>query len=153
MAERKALTMNTLLWLTTVATKPEFWKVANYMWWKKPMFWIFSQYSSQLVPAAMGVRRNFSRGVQHPQCSYPFQVADDTMQLDVHKIWPFPHHKQNTQCYGNSHKNRTSLAAPLLSKQYKTAWLTPYRYQQSLPRCISCQRSLHSTVTCSVAWF
>jgi len=69
------------------------------------------------------------------------------------KVWPFPHHKQNTQCYGNSQKNRASFAAPLLFKQYKTAWLTPYRYQQSLPRCITCQRSLHSTVTCSVARF
>ena len=52
---------------------------------KSLCFEFFSEYSSQLVPAAMGVRRIFSTGVQHPHCSYPFQVADDTMQLDVHK--------------------------------------------------------------------
>jgi len=32
----------------------------------------------------MGVRRNFSRG-ERENFDYPFQVADDTMQMDVHK--------------------------------------------------------------------
>jgi len=32
----------------------------------------------------MGVRRNFSRG-QRRNFAYPFQVADDDMQMDVHK--------------------------------------------------------------------
>jgi len=39
---------------------------------------------------SMGVRRNFSRGGQHQNFAYQFQVADDTMQMDVHKtLYPF----------------------------------------------------------------
>jgi len=38
----------------------------------------------------MGVRRNFSRGWQRRNFAYPFQVADDAMQMDVHKtLYPF----------------------------------------------------------------
>jgi len=33
----------------------------------------------------MGVRRNFSRGGQRRHIACPFQVADDAMQMDVHK--------------------------------------------------------------------
>jgi len=33
----------------------------------------------------MGVRRNFSRGGQRRNFAYPFQVADDAMQINVHK--------------------------------------------------------------------
>jgi len=38
----------------------------------------------------MGVRRNFSRVGQRPNFADPFQVADDAMQMDVHKaLHPF----------------------------------------------------------------
>jgi len=38
----------------------------------------------------MGVRRNFSRRGQNQHFSYPFQVADDATQIDVHKtLHPF----------------------------------------------------------------
>jgi len=38
----------------------------------------------------MGVRRNFSKGEQRQNFAYQFQVADDTMQMDVHKtLYPF----------------------------------------------------------------
>jgi len=51
---------------------------------------------------------------------HPFQVADDVVQIDVHKtLYPFCTTK-NALCYGNSHKNIASLAAMLLFSQYKT---------------------------------
>jgi len=38
----------------------------------------------------MGVRRNFSRGEERQNFAYTFHVADDTMQMDVHKaLYPF----------------------------------------------------------------
>jgi len=38
----------------------------------------------------MGVRRNFSRGGQTRYFAYPFHVADDAMQMHVHKtLCPF----------------------------------------------------------------
>jgi len=37
----------------------------------------------------MGVQRNFS-GRQRQNFAYPFQVADDAMQMDIHKtLYPF----------------------------------------------------------------
>jgi len=40
----------------------------------------------------MDVRRNFSRVGQRPNFSYPLQVADDAMQMDVHKtLYTFYH--------------------------------------------------------------
>jgi len=38
----------------------------------------------------MGGRRNFSRGGQHRQFTYLFQIADDAMQMNVNKtLCPF----------------------------------------------------------------
>jgi len=37
------------------------------------------------LPLHMGVRRNFSRGVQSRHSAY-FQVVDDATQTDVHKM-------------------------------------------------------------------
>jgi len=38
----------------------------------------------------MGVRRYFSTGGQRRQFSYPFQVADDAMEMDVNKtLYPY----------------------------------------------------------------
>ena len=37
------------------------------------------------ICASMGVLRFFSRGGQHRNFAYPFQVADDAMQMDVYK--------------------------------------------------------------------
>jgi len=38
----------------------------------------------------MGVRRKFSRRGQRRHIAYPFLVADDAMQTDVHKaLYPF----------------------------------------------------------------
>jgi len=38
----------------------------------------------------MGVRKNFSRGRQRRHIAYPFQVADDTVQMDGHNaLYPF----------------------------------------------------------------
>jgi len=38
----------------------------------------------------MGLRRNFSKGGGHVEIYYAFQVADDAMQMDVHKtLYPF----------------------------------------------------------------
>ena len=33
---------------------------------------------------------------------YPFQLADDAMQMHIHKML---HHKEKAPCYGGSHKN------------------------------------------------
>jgi len=42
------------------------------------------------ICASMGVLRFFSRGGQHRNFAYPFQVADDAVQMDVHKtLCPF----------------------------------------------------------------
>jgi len=42
------------------------------------------------IGASTGVRRIFSRGGKHRNFAYPFQVADDAMQMDVHKtLCPF----------------------------------------------------------------
>jgi len=41
------------------------------------------------IPLSIGVRRNFLGG-QRRHFAYTFQVADDTMQTDVHKaLYPF----------------------------------------------------------------
>jgi len=54
----------------------------------------------------MGVRRNFSREGQRRHFVYPLQLADDAMQMDVHKtLCPLVHHKEKAPCYGGSHKN------------------------------------------------
>jgi len=54
----------------------------------------------------MGVRRNLSRG-KRQHFAYPFQVADDAMQMGVHKtLYPFAFCTTNkAPCYGNTHKN------------------------------------------------
>jgi len=44
-------------------------------------------------------------GRQRRYFAYYFQVADDAAQMNVHKTLPFLHHKDNSPCYGNSHKN------------------------------------------------
>jgi len=63
----------------------------------------------------MGVRRNFySGGEQNRHFAYPFQVAVDAMQMDVHEtLHPF-YITKNAQCYGNCLKKCASLAALLL---------------------------------------
>jgi len=59
----------------------------------------------------MGVRRNFSRGGQPRHFVCPFQLADDAMQMDVHRtLRPLLHHQEKAPSYGSSHKMR-SLAA------------------------------------------
>jgi len=46
---------------------------------------------------AIGVRINFSRGVQRRHFAYP--VADDAMQMGVKQnALPFLHHKENALC-------------------------------------------------------
>ena len=46
---------------------------------------------------SMGVRRNFSRGGQRRHFSYPFSVADDAVQMDVHKtLLPFQNYKETS---------------------------------------------------------
>jgi len=38
----------------------------------------------------MGVRINYSTGDQNEKFAYPFQVADNITQMDVHKmLYPF----------------------------------------------------------------
>jgi len=38
----------------------------------------------------MGVHRNFSRREQRRKFAYPLQIADNAMQMDVHKtLYPF----------------------------------------------------------------
>jgi len=49
-----------------------------------------------------GRPQKFSHRGQRPHFANPFQVADNAMQMDVHNALPFPHHKENAQCYGNS---------------------------------------------------
>jgi len=154
MAGRKALTMNTLLWLTTVEIKTRVLEGGKLQVMKKAYVLNFFQNIAVSLCLQPWASAEFFPGVCNIHIVLIlFRLLTIQCNWMFTKVWPFPHHKQNTQCYGNSQKNRASFAAPLLFKQYKTAWLTPYRYQQSLPRCINCQRSLHSTVTCSVARF
>jgi len=40
----------------------------------------------QKISASMGVRRNFSREGQRRNSTHPFQVADNAMQMDAHKM-------------------------------------------------------------------
>jgi len=154
MAGRQALTMNTLLWLTTVAIKTRVLEGGKLQVMKNAYILNFFQniaVSLCLQPCASA---EIFPGVSNIHIVLIlFRLLTIQCKWMFTKVCPFPHHKQNTQCYGNSQKNRTLLAAPLLFKQYKTAWLAPYHYQQSLPRCITSQRSLHSTVTCIVARF
>ena len=42
------------------------------------------------ISASMGVHRIFSRVGQHRNFAYPFQVADDAMQMHVHKTLSTP---------------------------------------------------------------
>jgi len=67
--------------------------------------------SSLTVNMAMGVRRNFSWR-QRRQFVYSFQVANDAVQMDVHKILHSLYiYYQNGHCCGRIHKTCASLAA------------------------------------------
>ena len=66
---------------------------------------------------AMGVRRNFSRVGQRRHFAYLFQVADDAIQMDVHKtLFPFPTkdafpHKEKYPMLWQESQKFASLAA------------------------------------------
>jgi len=137
MAGRSSLNKNTLLWLTTVAIKTRVLEGGKLQVMKKAYILNFFQNiavslclqpwaSAEIFPAVCNIHIVLILfRLLTMQCNWMFT-----------KVWQFPYHKQNTQCYSNSQKNCASLAAPLLFKQYKTAWLAPYHYQQSLRRCI-----------------
>ena len=63
----------------------------------------------------MDVRRNFSRVGQRPNFSYPSQVADDAMQMDVHKTLYSFHHIS---------LRRLNLNSRSLSKMFSTLRLS-----------------------------
>jgi len=79
----------------------------------------------------MGVRRNFySGGEQNRHFAYPFQVADDAMQMDVHEtLHPFYITKKCPVLRQLPQKMRfvgsiASFSLMLLFTQYETTWLT-----------------------------
>jgi len=116
-----------------------------------------SRWSSRLP--CMGVRRNLSRG-----------GATSTFCLSFSCCWrcnanapswnalPFLNHNDNAPCYGNSRKNRASLAQQCFFFIYASFHTVQnykaYHYQQSLSRSIFYQRSelssgsLQQTVLC-----
>ena len=108
----------------------------------------------------MGVRyfsrvgqRNFSRGAKSTFC-YPFQVAEDAMQMDVHKTL-YHRTQRSAPCYAVSTLQRkcptlrqhfqkcASLAAMVIFHScffLHCIKLSGCCYQQSLSRCITCHR-------------
>ena len=72
----------------------------------------------------MGVRRNFPCGLQRRNFAYPFQVADNAMQIDVHKkLYPF----SPLVCAG-----RTSILN-LLSEVFSTLRLSEIIFFHKMP--------------------
>jgi len=54
---------------------------------------------------SMGVRMKFFQEGQSRNFAYPFQVADDAMQIDIHKtLYPF-YTTKNASYYGNNPTN------------------------------------------------
>jgi len=62
---------------------------------------LYWAWSSAEIFSVHGQRRHFA---------YNFQVADNAVQMDIHKALLFLHHEENDPCYGSNHKKCGSLA-------------------------------------------
>jgi len=87
-------------------------------------------------PLSMGVSRNSSTRGKRRHFAYIFQVADDAVQMDVHKaLYPF-YTKRHCSIYGNIHKNalRWHHIASYIVISYKADYLQIFQAGTSLQR-------------------
>ena len=98
-----------------------------------------------VISQSMGVRRKFSRRVQRRHFAYPFQVADDAMQMDVHEMIYTFYTTKNAPYYGSSHTNSLRCSNSqvyydnLFSHIFKAGHFFSKKHCQGFPRKKHCR--------------
>ena len=95
---------------------------------------------------AMGARRNFTRRGQTRHFSYPFQFADDAMQMHIHKtLYPFYTPQRDCPMLRQQSQKYSSLAAMLFSL---ILLFTPYKNRRLTAMGSHCLAALPVTDVC-----